>query len=569
MESHTTTAPFSSLEVQSASTEATSSSSSYTASSASATNDSEVSDDFSFIGSTPSTVLFFIALAVGVFIALIFVFFTIRYFMRSKYGIAVSPLGRRSPYTPSTFGNTGAGHNHAFIHVFTPEEIQEQLSFMRDHNQTRANIIEETLAFREGRYLRERRRNGRRRRRRRRFSKMKKLTVEEVEKLFPQKTYFDWLNGGKERDVEKRDGMLKEEPDEQGIIEVVGGGTDDNRSVNTLYTAQEQAGIDLSNDIEMKRMDEAVTRVETDNDITDEDPKVGTTASKVEAVESSSEKRTQTETVTHGLHFDSGSCAICLEVLEDDDVVRGLICGHVFHAICLDPWLTKRRACCPMCKRDYLFKRDYQQDNETTEGVNNDNNGQTNGNTNNDADSSSGNNDRAEDDDDGDNDVDLESVDLDEIQRDPALQAFLQDLIPMSERARLVLNDPQYADINLEQRANEMTKQKYGRFFKIIVWKLLGINKQDLFYWSVLTIASQHRRAQQLEELQRSGLANVGTSNTSESGVGAGDNNEVANNVTDQHAENHPITTSNRAYAGHAEVDFADVSTREIVENRV
>jgi hypothetical protein len=39
--------------------------------------------------------------------------------------------------------------------------------------------------------------------------------------------------------------------------------------------------------------------------------------------------------------------------LEDDDDVRGLTCGHAFHAVCLDPWLTSRRACCPLCKADY------------------------------------------------------------------------------------------------------------------------------------------------------------------------------------------------------------------------
>ena len=48
------------------------------------------------------------------------------------------------------------------------------------------------------------------------------------------------------------------------------------------------------------------------------------------------------------------TCAICIDALEDDDDVRGLTCGHAFHAACIDPWLTTRRACCPLCKADYF-----------------------------------------------------------------------------------------------------------------------------------------------------------------------------------------------------------------------
>ncbi|KAI0141548.1 hypothetical protein GGR57DRAFT_406556 [Xylariaceae sp. FL1272] len=57
------------------------------------------------------------------------------------------------------------------------------------------------------------------------------------------------------------------------------------------------------------------------------------------------------------LNSSGDTCAICIDTLEDDDDVRGLTCGHAFHAVCLDPWLTNRRACCPLCKADYYVPK--------------------------------------------------------------------------------------------------------------------------------------------------------------------------------------------------------------------
>ncbi|KAI9041067.1 E3 ubiquitin-protein ligase RNF103 [Aspergillus affinis] len=46
-------------------------------------------------------------------------------------------------------------------------------------------------------------------------------------------------------------------------------------------------------------------------------------------------------------------CAICVDQFDSNDEVRPLTCGHIFHPACIDMWLTKRQACCPLCKTVY------------------------------------------------------------------------------------------------------------------------------------------------------------------------------------------------------------------------
>ncbi|KAJ8383059.1 hypothetical protein SKAU_G00038370 [Synaphobranchus kaupii] len=50
---------------------------------------------------------------------------------------------------------------------------------------------------------------------------------------------------------------------------------------------------------------------------------------------------------------DFDNCAVCIEGYKPNDVVRVLPCRHLFHKICVDPWLLDHRTC-PMCKMNIL-----------------------------------------------------------------------------------------------------------------------------------------------------------------------------------------------------------------------
>ncbi|XP_030911054.1 E3 ubiquitin-protein ligase RNF130 [Geospiza fortis] len=50
---------------------------------------------------------------------------------------------------------------------------------------------------------------------------------------------------------------------------------------------------------------------------------------------------------------DFDHCAVCIESYKQNDVVRILPCKHVFHKVCVDPWLSEH-CTCPMCKLNIL-----------------------------------------------------------------------------------------------------------------------------------------------------------------------------------------------------------------------
>ncbi|KIW85645.1 hypothetical protein Z517_01037 [Fonsecaea pedrosoi CBS 271.37] len=54
------------------------------------------------------------------------------------------------------------------------------------------------------------------------------------------------------------------------------------------------------------------------------------------------------------LHWRAENTAICLESLEETDLIRELRCGHVYHANCLSLWVERGHHDCPLCKYDML-----------------------------------------------------------------------------------------------------------------------------------------------------------------------------------------------------------------------
>lgn len=70
-------------------------------------------------------------------------------------------------------------------------------------------------------------------------------------------------------------------------------------------------------------------------------------------------RSSRTQHTAHGETVETAeSCTICLEEYELGDLLRRLPCGHIFHARCIDHWLTTRSTSCPLCREDFDPSKD-------------------------------------------------------------------------------------------------------------------------------------------------------------------------------------------------------------------
>lgn len=202
-------------------------------------------------------------------------------------------------------------------------------------------------------------------RRRRREKKL--MTIDEVNEKFPMKKYKSWVASRAHEGLPTQGG-ISQPPSRAGSIRDADGIIPLHKERDSIDETRTTGGASLTRSATRATHDEPTSEhtekaEPTPEAKTEQQSTEGAAAStaapaRMNSPASDSDREEDDDQIhdalpPEALESSGDTCAICIDTLEDDDDVRGLTCGHAFHAVCLDPWLTSRRACCPLCKADY------------------------------------------------------------------------------------------------------------------------------------------------------------------------------------------------------------------------